>query len=184
MLKSYDKRVKATYSLMQSFIEFTSTNSEQIKKLRDETKKSIQSATEFTIAWALDKSQFKEVTYEGFEAGRKPSEVSGLPRLYYDRNKPYEKKVKIFNYYPVKTSIQKPKAYIIPQGWWKVIELLKLNKVQMTQFKKDTTIEVEAYRITDYKAAPRQYEMHHNNTDIKTTNSIKSIRFRKGDYYG
>ena len=28
-------------------------------------------------------------------------------------------------------SIKKPVAYIIPQGWWKVIELLKLNHVPM-----------------------------------------------------
>ncbi len=110
MLKSYDKRVKATYALMQSFIEFTSTNSEQIKKLRDETKKSVQSATEFTIAWTLDKSQFKEVTYKGFEAGRKPSEVSGLPRLYYDRSKPFEKTIKIFNYFAPKGSHDQTKS--------------------------------------------------------------------------
>ena len=183
MLKPYNERVRATYALMQSFIEFTAKNKETIKNLRNQSKKSVQSAIEFPTSWSLDRSQFKEVTYQGFEAVRKPSEVSGLPRLYYDRNKPYEKKVKIFNYYPVKTSIQKPKAYIIPQGWWKVIELLKLNKVQMTQFKKDTTIEVEAYRITDYKTAPRQYEMHHNNTEVKTASSIKQVKFRKGDYY-
>jgi hypothetical protein len=183
MLKSYDKRVAATYSLMQSFIEFTSTNSEQIKKLRDETKKSIQSASAFTIAWSLDKSQFKEVTYKGFEAGRKPSEVSGLPRLYYDRSKPFEKQIKIFNYFAPKGSITKPKAYIIPQGWWKVIELLKLNKVQMTQLKKDSSIEVEAYKIDDYKTGTRQYEMHHVNSDVKLTASIKTIAFKKGDWY-
>jgi len=183
MLKSYDKRVKATYSLMQSFIEFTSTNSEQIKKLRDETKKSVQSASAFTVGWLLDKSQFKEVTYKGFEAGRKPSEVSGLPRLYYDRNKPFEKQIKIFNYYAPKGSITKPKAYIIPQGWWKVIDLLKLNKVQMTQLKKDTSIEVEAYKIDDYKTGARQYEMHHVNSEVKLTPSIKTIAFKKGDWY-
>jgi hypothetical protein len=183
MLKSYDKRVKATYSLMQSFIEFTSANSEQIKKLRDETKKSIQSATEFTIAWTLDKSRFKEVTYKGFEAGRKPSEVSGLPRFYYDRSKPFEKTIKIFNYFAQKGSLTKPKAYIIPHGWWKVIDLLKLNKVQMMQLKKDTSIEVEAYKIDDYKTGARQYEMHHLNSDVKLSSSIKTVAFKKGDWY-
>ena len=59
--------------------------------------------------------------------GAKPSEVSGLPRLYYDRSKPYEKKVNIFNYLPVKTLIKKPNAYIIPQGWWKVIDLAEIK---------------------------------------------------------
>ncbi|MDP4264041.1 MAG: M14 family metallopeptidase [Bacteroidota bacterium] len=183
MLKPYDQRVKSTYALMQSFIEFTAKNSEQIKKLREQTKQAVKSAVEFPISWALDRSQFKEITYKGYEAGHKPSEVSGLPRLYYDRNKPFEKTVKIFNYFPPKSFIKKPAAYIIPQGWWKVIELLKLNKVQMSQFKKDTTIGVEVYKIDDYKTAPRQYEMHHLNSDVKVTASQQKISFRKGDWY-
>lgn len=183
MLKPYDQRVKATYALMQSFIEFTSKNSEQIKNLRNQTKQSVRSAAEFPISWALDRSQFKEVTYKGYEAGRKPSEVSGLQRLYYDRGKPFEKTVKIFNYFPPKTFIKKPTAYIIPQGWWKVTDLLKLNKVQMQQLKKDTTINVEVYKIDDYKTSPRQYEMHHPNSEVKISSSMQQIKFSKGDWY-
>jgi len=183
MLKPYDQRVKATYALMQSFIEFTSANSEQIKNLRHQTKKSVQSAIEFPISWSLDRSQYKEVLYKGYAGGRKPSEVSGLPRLYYDRNKPYEKTIRIFNHFTVKNSISKPAAYIIPQGWWKVIELLQLNNVQMRQFKKDTLVTVEVYKIDDYKTLPRQYEMHHLNTDVKTSKTQQSIVFRKGDWY-
>lgn len=183
MLKPYDQRVKATYALMQSFIEFTKKNSEQIKSIRNQTKKDIETANEFPVSWSLDRSLFKEVMYKGYEAGRKPSEISGLPRLFYDRNKPFEKKVKIFNHFAPKTIIKKPKAYVIPQGWWKVIELLKLNKVQMSQLKKDTFIEAEVYKIEDYKTTPRQYEMHHLNSDVKITSSIQTIRLLKGDWY-
>lgn len=183
MLKPYDQRVKATYSLMQCFIEFTTANSDKIRDLRNQTKLSMQTAAEFPLSWALDKSQFKEVQYKGFESGRKPSEISGLPRLYYDRAKPYEKTIKIFNYYAVKNTIRKPKAYIIPQGWWKVVELLQLNKVNLWQLKKDTTIEVEVYKIEDYKSPARQYEMHHINTDVKTSSTLQSVLFKKGDWY-
>jgi len=183
MLKPYGQRVKATYALMQSFIEFTAANSEPIKTLREQTKESVVSAVEFPISWALDRSRFKEVLYKGYEAGRKPSEVSGLPRLYYERNKSFEKTIKIFNYFPVKATVKKPKAYIIPQGWWKVIDLLKLNKVQMTQLKKDSSIEVEVYKIEDYKTLPRPYEMHHLNSDVKISSSLQTIQFSKGDWY-
>jgi hypothetical protein len=183
MLKPYDQRVRATYALEQSFIEFTSVNSQQIKRLREQDKQAAMTAVEFPIAWSLDRSQFKEITYKGYEAGRKPSEVSGLRRLYYDRNKPFEKQVKIFNYFPPKTFVRKPVAYIIPQGWWKVIDLLKLNKVQMMQLKKDTSIEVEVYRIDDYKSSARQYEMHHINSDVKISTSTRQVNFSKGDWY-
>jgi hypothetical protein len=183
MLKPYHQRVKATYALMQSFIEFTAKNSAQIKQLRDQTKAEVKAATQFPVQWALDRSKFKEVLYKGYASGNKPSEVSGQPRLYYDRSKPYEATVKIFNYYPAKEYVAKPKAYIIPQGWWKVTELLKLNKVQMMQLKKDTVIEVEVYKIEDYKTAPRQYEMHHLNSDVKYSKSLQAISFKKGDWY-
>lgn len=183
MLKPYFQRVLATYKLMQSFIEFTSKNSTEIKRLRDQTKQSVKTMTEFPISWSLDKSKYKVVTYKGFEAGKKPSNVSGFPRLFYDRNKPFEKQVKIYNYYAVKNTIAKPKAYIIPQGWWKVIDLLKLNKVQMIQLKKDTSINVAVYRISDYKTMPRQYEMHHLNYEVKLNSTEQIFNFKKGDWY-
>ncbi len=183
MLKPYDQRVKATYTLMQCFIDFTAKNSEEIKKLRNQTKEAVKSATEFPMSWALDKSQSKMVAFKGYEAGHKPSEVSGLPRLYYDRSKPFEKQVPVYNYYKVQKFIPKPLAYIIPQGWWKVIDLLKLNKVEMKELKKDTTIEVEVYHIDDYKSSARQYEMHHGNNDVKISGSIQKMKFHKGDYY-
>lgn len=182
MLKSYDQRVKATYELMNSIIDFTSKNSTTIRQLRDQSKLSVKTQTEFPMSWTVDRSKSSKRIYKGYTAGRKPSEVSGMPRLYYDRNKPYEKEIPFFNFYTPKNFIQKPKAYIIPQGWWTIIDLLKINKAEMTQLKKDSTIEVEVYRIDDYKTAPRQYEMHHINSDVKTTTLMQKIKFKKGDY--
>lgn len=182
MLKPYDQRVKATYTLMQSFISFTSAHSDEVRNLRMQAKQMAKTATEFPIGWILDRAQSQDFLFKGYKAGRKPSEISGLSRLYYDRNQPYEKTIKIMNHYTPKETVKKPVAYIIPQGWWKVIELLQLNKVTMRQFKKDTTIEVEGYRIADYKTSPRQYEMHHINSEIKTTTFTEKINFRKGDW--
>ncbi|HEY0677057.1 MAG TPA: M14 family metallopeptidase [Chitinophagaceae bacterium] len=183
MLKPYDQRVKATYELMVSFIEFTTKNSDAIRKARDEQKQIARSATEFPIGWTLDRSKFSERLYKGYVSGRKPSEISGLPRLFYDRSKPYEKTIKFYNTYQPKTSVKKPSAYIVPQGWWKVIDLLKVNKVQMRQLNKDTSIEVEVYRIDDYKTSPRQSEMHHINSDVKVSSTRQTMKFRKGDYF-
>ncbi|MFM9911846.1 MAG: M14 family metallopeptidase [Chitinophagaceae bacterium] len=183
MLKPYDQRVKATYELMKSFIEFTSKNSETIKQLRSQTKTSVKNQTEFPLSWSLNRSKFDEVTFMGYEALRKPSTISGQPRLYYDRSKPYEKKINYFNFFDRKTIVTKPLAYIIPQGWYKVLDLLKINKVQMSQLFKDTMVEVEVYRIDDYKSGARPYEMHHLNNEVKVSTSIQMIKFRKGDYY-
>lgn len=183
MLKPYDQRVKATYALMESFIDFTSKNSDAIRNAREEQKKAVMNATEFPVNWTVDRSKYDERVFKGYESGRKPSVISGQPRLYYDRNKPFEKTVKFYNTYVPKLMIKKPTAYIVPQGWWKVIDLLKLNKVQMRRLSRDTTIQVEVYRIDDYKTAPRQNEMHHINSDVKTSTTVQQMKFRKGDYY-
>jgi hypothetical protein len=182
MLKSYKQRVDATYALMESFIEFAAVNSSEIKRLRDETKSSVKTQQVFPLGWSLDRSTSDEIMFKGYEATRKPSDISGQPRLFYDRTKPYEKAIKYFNDFKAKAEASKPKAYVIPQGWWKIIDLLKINRIVMRQLSKDSSIEVEAYRIDDYKTLPRPYEMHHPNSDVKISTSTKSVSFRKGDY--
>ncbi|ANE50327.1 M14 family metallopeptidase [Flavisolibacter tropicus] len=182
MLKEYPKRVAATRALMESFIDFTNKNSQTITSLRQKSRQQQLQQQEFTATWALDKTKFKEITFKGYEAGKKNSSISGLPRLYYDRNKPFEKKIPFYNVYKDSTKITKPKAYIIPQGWWKVIERLQANNISMQRLSKDTSIEVEWYRISAYQASPRPYEGHHTNGNVQVIKNTSIIKFRKGDY--
>lgn len=181
MLKPYPQRVEATLKLMHCFIDFTSTNSEPIARLRKETKEAVKHQQSFPTNWMLNKNRSSEIDYKGYRAGMKPSEVSGLSRLYYDRSKPFTSRVTFFNFYEPVNQIEKPVAYIIPQGWQKVIHLLRVNKVKMTPLSRDTVIEVLAYRIEDYKSATRAYESHHINSDIRTSSTTRTMKFTKGD---
>ncbi|MBS4064699.1 MAG: M14 family metallopeptidase, partial [Chitinophagaceae bacterium] len=183
MLKPYPQRVEATYKLMQSFIEFATGNASTIKQLRKQQLSNFITQQQFPFGFTADRTKFTELTYKGYAAEQKPSNISGLPRLYYNHEKPFEVTMKFYNFFTPKTIIEKPTAYIIPQGWWKVIDLLKLNKIQMRALSRDTTIEVEVYTIEDYKSSPRPYEWHHINTDVKTNTTVQQIKFRKGDWY-
>ncbi|MFN8356563.1 MAG: M14 family metallopeptidase [Spirosomataceae bacterium] len=183
MLKPYTQRVQSTYDIMRAIIELTSQWSDKIKTLKAQAREEVKQKQEFPLSWVKDTTRLDMVTFKGYESGYKPSDVSGLPRLYYDRNKPFEKQISYYNYFKPSNVIKKPKAYLIPQGWHNVIELLKVNGVQMTRFPKDSTIEVEVYRIEDFKSAPRPYEGHHPNSDVKVSVSTQKIMFRQGDYY-
>lgn len=183
MLKPYAQRVDATYQLMISFIEFSSDHKGKIKSLRKETIENELKQKEFAIRWKHNPEKFQHYLYKGYEAGYKKSEVSGLERLYYDRNKPFEKEVPIYNHFDPEIIIQKPEAYIIPQGWWKVIDLLKLNQVEMRQLEEGTEIEVEVYRIEKYESSEKPYESHHINSQVELSKTIKKMMFRKGDWY-
>lgn len=183
MLKPYPQRVQSTYDIMRAIIDLTSRWSEQIKTLRAQAREEVKNKQEFPLAWAKDTARHDVVTFKGYEAGYKPSDVSGLPRLYYDRNKPFVKQIKYYNFFKPSNLVKKPKAYLIPQGWFNVLDLLKINGVAMTRLGKDTLIEVETYHIEDFKSAPRPYEGHHPNSDVKLRISKQKIQFRKGDYY-
>jgi hypothetical protein len=183
MLKPYKQRVESTKALEQSFIEFTSQHCNQMIAIREQTKKEQLTQTSFPLAWKLDRSQSTQITYKGYQSGHKQSEVSGQPRLYYDRSKPFTVQVPFYNYYRDTLSVEKPKAYIIPQGWWKVTDRLQANNVIMRRLDRDTTIEVQWYKVESYQSSPRPYEGHHPNNQTKLSTNTKTMTFRKGDWY-
>ena len=57
MLKPYDQRVKATYALMQTFIEFTGKNAAKIKELRAADRKKASTQTEVPIRWKRNREK-------------------------------------------------------------------------------------------------------------------------------
>ncbi len=182
MLKPFKQRVAATYRLMQSLIEESSKHAATVIKTKKEATQQLLGQTSFPLSWKVDSSRNDIIQFKGYAAAYKPSDVTGKQRLYYDRTKPFEKEVKYFNFYQPNFMVTAPSAYIIPQGWHKVIHLLQLNKVEMKRLAKDTVINVETYRIQDYKSYPRPYESHHKNTDIVTSKKIERIQFLKGDW--
>jgi len=182
MLKPFKDRVKSTYALMQTITEQASIHAREIIEKRKKDIADDQQKNEFALSWKVDKSKFDSILFKGYTASHKPSEISGQQRLYYDHSKPFEKEVRFYNYFHEDKSVNAPKAYLIPQGWYEVIDLLKLNGVIMRRLTKDTSIEVEVYHIDTYNSSSRAYEKHHRNTDTKVSSSNQTIKFLKGDY--
>jgi len=182
MLKPFKDRVKSTYALMQTIIEQASIHAKEIIEKRKKDIADDQQKNEFALSWKVDKSKFDSILFKGYTASHKPSEISGQQRLYYDHSKPFEKEVRFYNYFHEDKSVNAPKAYLVPQGWYEVIDLLKLNGVIMRRLTKDTSIEVEVYHIDTYNSSSRAYEKHHRNTDTKVSSSNQTIKFLKGDY--
>jgi hypothetical protein len=182
MLKPYPQRVEATYQLLRIFLHFTSTHAAELRRLRQEAREAVKTQAEFALGWKKDTSRFDRVPFQAYAAKVRPSEVSGQPRLFYDRAEPLNLDVRYFNYFQPTDVVRKPAAYLIPQGWYHVIDLLKLNGVRLERLTRDEEIEVEVYRIEEFKSYPRPYEGHHLNYDVRTSTSRQKIRFRKGDY--
>lgn len=182
MLKPFKDRVLSTYAFSHTVIDIASINAIELLYLRKKARAEVVIEKSFPFKWTVDTTKFSFITFKGYEQSFKSSDATGLNRMYYDRNKPFTKQVKFFNVFNASVFVDAPAAYIIPQGWHGVIDLLKLNNVQMQQFKNDTLIDVEAYHIDDYKSLPRPYEKHHKNSAVKVTADNQKIKFLKGDY--
>ncbi|MEE9362829.1 MAG: M14 family metallopeptidase [Cellulophaga sp.] len=182
MLKPYKQRVEGTYQLMHQMINLVDADSKKIKELRKNAFEKQQLQKYFHLNWQIDTSRTSTLNFKGYEAEMIPSEVTGLSRLKYNRDKPFTKEVVYKNYFKPVDTIRIPKAYIVRKGWSKAMDLLTLNEIEFTRLQKDSTITVESYRIENYKTRRNAYEGHylHYNTEIVAT--TKSITFSKDDF--
>jgi hypothetical protein len=135
----------------------------------------------FPLKWIPDSTVFSEVGFKGYETGNAASEATGLQKMYYDHSKPFTKQIRYFHSFRPGSEIRTPRAYLIPQGWQDLINLLEVNKVSYSRLKKDTLISVTAYKIADYKSSPKAYEKHHRNYGVKVDSLFTQVKFLKGD---
>lgn len=183
MLKPYKQRVEGTYELMISMIEIIEENHETIKSEREKAFDHFKIGSKYPIDWIIDTTQTTTLNFKGYEGDTITSKVTGSKRLKYNRDKPFTKEVIYQNHFKPSVEVTIPKAYIIPQVWYKVIDLLKLNQVEMTRFEKDTIVSVESYEISDYETRKNAYEGHYPHYNTHVTISEENVTFRKGDYY-
>lgn len=183
MLKPYKTRVKQTYELLLSTIDFSQENSTVIKKLRKNAINEILAKKAYPIKFKIDKENPTKIQFKGYEGANIPSKVTTGNRLFYDKSKPYTKEINYYNNFTSTKEIEIPKAYILQQGWHKIVERLNNNNIKFVRIKSDTLINVEIHHINSYETSKTAYEGHylHYKTSIKKT--VTKIQFKKGDIY-
>jgi len=184
MLKPYKIRVEQTYELLLSMLDFAEDRSEDIKTIRKNAIDEILKKKTYPIAFEIHHQKEPSIIqFRGYEGKIIDSKVTNGKRLTYDTSKPYLEPVNYYNEFRPTKETTIPKAYILRQGWRRVIERLNNNQISYTQFKKDTTLVVETLHVDNYKTRTSAYEGHylHYNTSIKI-DSI-AVHFSKGDLY-
>ncbi|WP_336128322.1 M14 family metallopeptidase [Mesoflavibacter sp. CH_XMU1422-2] len=181
MLKPYRPRVEGTYELMKTIIEIVNTEAKNIKKLRKEAFNKTYTNNLYPLDWKTDTTKQTTLNFKGYEGKMITSKVTGLQRLKYDRNLPFTKDITYMNYFKPTTKVKIPKAYIIPKGWWPILERLKMNNIEMKPLQNDSIISVESYKIEKFNTRQSPYEGHYQHYNTTVTSSIKDITFKKGD---
>lgn len=182
MLKPFAQRVESTYQFMLNVINIVERDAIQIGANKKKADEGVKQQKKFNLQWSLDKDDFSMISFKGFEAKYKPSGVSESQRLYYDRNAPFQKDIKLWDKYTPTVTADKPIAYIIPQAWSRVVDLLVLNGVQIKRLAIDKELEVDVYYIEDYKSPARPFEGHYLHTQVKVKPVSQSLKYYSGDY--
>lgn len=182
MLKPFKDRVRSVYAFMDAMIHLLKQDGGKIQELRARAFQAAGKQQQFAVNWELDQERSDTISFKGYEAAYKKSVISGLDRLYYDRNKPFEKEIPHFNYYKPSQTVQKPNAYIIPQAYREVIERLHWNGVVIHQLTEDLEINAEFYYIEDYETTRAPYEGHYLHSQVKLRPEFLERRFHAGDY--
>lgn len=182
MLKPYDQRVEGTYKLMEQMLFLLEAEHDKIKEVRANTLKNSRAAEDYYLNWIIDSTRVSTLQFLGFEADTLMSNVTGFERLKYDRTKPFSKKVSYFNHFIASDTVKIPAAYLVKKEWQAVMQRLKQNQIAFFEMEKDSTLEVESYKIASYQTRNNAYEGHypHYNTSIDKEN--KKVAFRAGDF--
>jgi hypothetical protein len=181
MLKPFADRVNATFQLMLATLAVLNREGEELANAREAARRNTANATDFGFNYLLDTTQVEQLPWKGYHADHKPSAVSGLPRLFYDRTQPTDTVVPWMDHFKPSIRIGKPKAYVIPQAWHEVIKRLKLDGVPMDVITERTTMDLEFQRIVDFNTVRTPYEGHYVHYDITTESVLTNIEVQPGD---
>ena len=181
MLKPYPDRLQATYSFMDVVIKEVNKRAVEIGEIRRQAIADYRSKKIIPIDWEMDKSKADTIVFNGYEGKYKTSEVTGLDRLYYDRNAPLKKEIPYWDYFKPTIEVEKPFAYIIPQAYSEIIDRLKWNGVEINQLTENIFPELEMYYIKDYKDRST-YEGHYLHQSIEVEKKEMQWQYYKGDF--
>ncbi|CCH52613.1 peptidase M14, carboxypeptidase A [Fibrisoma limi BUZ 3] len=182
MWKDYPSRVRGTLAFMEEALRIVSRDATLLIRNKQNADEAVSKQTEFPLTYKLDRTKSKLITFNGYEAKYKPSDVSSLKRLYYDRSAPFTKQIPYQNSYVPDVTVRKPKAYVIPQGWTAIIDRLKRNGAQLRPLSADSLMTVQAYYIEDAKTTQRPFEGHYVHSNVVVRKESLPIQFYKGDY--
>lgn len=182
MLKPYADRVKATRAYLESMLSFAASNKAKLQRAIDESVEYYAQEQIAPLKWKVNPDIQSTLSFKGYMATTRTSLVTGMDRLYYDRDSMYEKEIPYFESYDEVASVEVPAMYVVRQANDAVAERLRQNGVEMIRCRRDSQVMSQSYYITSYETTKRPYEGHylHYNTEVDQREIVYTIH--AGDY--
>ena len=180
MLKPFPNRVKVTEEFIDVLYKWTRNNSAKIEKARIDSEK-----------WALDQAYLKynyamsdrsdSISFLGYEASTPVHPTTEVARLFYDRTKPYQKKVPYFNHYLATDSIKIPRYYIVSGKETAIIDRLKANEIDYKTVDSNYQINGRVAIVRDFTSLTKPWEGHYKHNNTKVDFISEDIMVNRGD---
>lgn len=180
MLKPFPERVKATKVFLENTIEWTTLKQKEVEDARISAREWEMNMKYYPFSFELTEKQ-ESILFKGYEATVPESEITGLKRLKYNHDKPYEKAIPHYNEYKAKDSTFISDFYILGGQCNDVILRLAANNIQFTRLEKDTLIQLGECKIVAFETGKRPYEGHYLHHDVKEELNLVALQFKKGD---
>lgn len=179
MLKPYRTRVDATYLVLKAVLETINSAPQNLRAaVRTADSKTVDRGMRYDPRQNLPLrfdlgDRNKMMKFLGIKAKTERSEISGgFVRIY--TGEPEEMSVPFFDEAIVTDSVSIPVAYLVPQEWSFVPEVMRVHGIDLERLQRSVTAEVQSYRFTDVKWPDHPYEGRQCPT--YTMQSIKEMR--------
>ena len=181
MLKPYPQRVAATRTFLDQAVALLADQGATIQQIRQRDRKAYPRQTRVPISWEVDETRPSLLEFQGFHATFIDSNVTPGKRLFYDRQQPFTRDIPYYNNYKVSKSIELPAGYLIPREWHSVIELMKLNSVEVQVLSEEARVDAEVYRIEEVGSRSTPYEGHYFHDTVTLSVTHEEYAARHGD---
>ena len=180
MLKPFAQRVQSTLLFIDESISWMKINSDKIETARRNTAEWEKNMEYYPFQYKLQVKK-DSILFKGYEFSNPISEVTGLSRLKYHQDKPYEKFIPLYKTYAAMDSLFVPDFYIVGGECSAVLKRLKSNNVEMSLLDNFDARIIGRYRINNFNSNKKPYEGHFLHSDIDVEISLIHRGFKKGD---
>ena len=182
MLQPFAGRVKSTHTFLHTMLDHINQNKNEIVASRKRALEEIQNSKTLSVDWTLDQSKHDSLLFKGYTPTMIASKVTGGERLYYDHDKPFEKNIPFWKYYKASQKVDIPEAYVLPQSYRHLADLMRIHGVEIETLSSDKIIAVDQYKIIDFKTGSNPYEGHYLHSNVSVEKSSMQVQYKKGDF--
>jgi hypothetical protein len=180
MLKPFKERVQVTYDFLDVLVKWTTESSTEIEKSRREAFdwSNLQKVYSYNHELTEEKDS---VMFKGYEFSKPIDPITNLPRLLYDRSKPFNKDIPHFRKYKPMNKYAIPRYFVVGGQEKETITRLRSNNIEFYTVKSDSVLKASSYRINSYKSLTKPYEGHFKHNSILFDKFEVNLSLKPGD---